>query len=887
MQKLLYIAPHLSTGGLPQYLTKKIELLKDEFDIYLVEWVDCTGGKLVVQRNKIKNLLPESKFYTLYEDKTELFSIINKIQPDIIHLEEIPEMFMDTKVAEFIYDPRRKYKIVETSHDSSYDTTQKTFYPDKFMLVSEWQMNQYKDINIPSVLVEYPIEYVNRPDRTEALKKLGLDPEYKHVLHIGLFTPRKNQKEFFEYARALKDEKIIFHCVGNQADNFKWYWEPLMQDKPENVVWWNERTDVENFYQAMDLFLFTSRGTDRDKETMPLVIREAISNQIPILIYNLPVYLNYFNKFDNISYLNFDNFKSNCNKILSMLGVGKTFLNKDEEVFIISTYPKSATVINSTKHCIEAIKKTGRKVILTSHIPVPKELSDIADYVVSDNNNILTKHSYYCNYWSDYPEAKVHVNLRGNDNDVYHGPTVYSNYSNGAALAFGLGFKKAFFLNYDYILKNEDFVNEVSKELETSDLYFGKYQAYEGQCLYTFFYAATPGPFISVIPNIYNADDYNKLQSSWGSESNGLENMFYHAFKNAEDIYYEDGDEFNRKVEKTFHHTDFSRVEYYTILPTNIPNTFAPFIRISNNKEDKEIRLSIFKDGQEIDYEWISVNGKIDFYKVYPYEEGLTAVFKIYDNGILIDEKILKVENLQNNGLLELKNLKPKIKLMHLTTEPETNPKEIRSVENIKEFCDEMGIDYDLRINKIWTEMPPKDTCNRPDVVQEKPGYYKLAAGHYGCYLAHKNAICDEDNVNYDYVLIVEGDVVIDSDWVELFKSLDRFARISTEKDMDIIGFGNPWQDRNLNGGKYEDIFLDVTPFIPAQSYLITKDKVAKIKQLLETTPWDAIDLWMCNVARLRIGTAEKIYTKHLPGFSIIEQTIKDANTDNPLIFLQ
>ncbi len=32
----------------------------------------------------------------------------------------------------------------------------------------------------------------------------------------------------------------------------------------------------------------------------------------------------------------------------------------------------------------------------------------------------------------------------------------------------------------------------------------------------------------------------------------------------------------------------------------------------------------------------------------------------------------------------------------------------------------------------------------------------------------------------------------------------------------------------------------------------VTKDKVAKIKQLLETTPWDAIDLWMCNVARLR-----------------------------------
>ena len=101
------------------------------------------------------------------------------------------------------------------------------------------------------------------------------------------------------------------------------------------------------------------------------------------------------------------------------------------------------------------------------------------------------------------------------------------------------------------------------------------------------------------------------------------------------------------------------------------------------------------------------------------------------------------------------------------------------------------------------------------------------------------------------------------------------------------FGFGNPWQNRNLNGPKVEDIWTDVTPFIPAQSYLITQNKTNKIKHLLENTPWDAIDLWMCNVARLKIGTAEKIYTKHLPGYSIIEQTVKDGKTDNPLIFLE
>ena len=295
MKKLLYIAPHLSTGGLPQYLTKKIELLKNEFEIYLIEWVDCTGGVLVVTRNKILKLIDPDKIFTLGEDKQEIINIINQIQPDIIHLEEIPEMFMDSTISEQIYTSDRNYIIVETSHDSSYDTTKKRFFPDKFMFVSQWQIDQYKDIDVPKTLVEYPIEYVERPNREKALRELGLDHNKRHVLHVGLYTPRKNQAEFFEYARQLPN--VQFHSLGNQADNFKWYWEPLIENKPDNVIWWNERTDVDAFYQAMDLFLFTSRGSANDKETMPLVIREAISYQIPTLIYNLEVYQNYFDKY--------------------------------------------------------------------------------------------------------------------------------------------------------------------------------------------------------------------------------------------------------------------------------------------------------------------------------------------------------------------------------------------------------------------------------------------------------------------------------------------------------------------------------------------------------------------------------------------------------------
>ena len=55
--KVLYIAPHLSTGGAPRYLLEKIKLLNNVCDIYCIEYNDITGGVLVVQRSEIQKIL--------------------------------------------------------------------------------------------------------------------------------------------------------------------------------------------------------------------------------------------------------------------------------------------------------------------------------------------------------------------------------------------------------------------------------------------------------------------------------------------------------------------------------------------------------------------------------------------------------------------------------------------------------------------------------------------------------------------------------------------------------------------------------------------------------------------------------------------------------------
>jgi FkbM family methyltransferase len=147
-----------------------------------------------------------------------------------------------------------------------------------------------------------------------------LDPEWKHVVIVGLFTERKNQGYVFEMAKQLKDEKILFHFIGNQADNFKHYWEPLMNDCPDNCVVWGERSDVNTFLQASDLFLFPSRGDRFNKELNPIAIKEAIKYELPMMMFNLDVYCGKYNDDKNIRFMTGDINEDN-NILLNTLGI--------------------------------------------------------------------------------------------------------------------------------------------------------------------------------------------------------------------------------------------------------------------------------------------------------------------------------------------------------------------------------------------------------------------------------------------------------------------------------------------------------------------------------------------------------------------------------------
>jgi len=298
-KKLLYVCPHLSTGGQPQYTYKQIKHFIKDFDIEVVEINNSGGNAFVIQKNRIKSLCI---VHTLGDDKSEILNVISEFKPDIIHFQEIPQFDLATNILDKIFTKDREYFILATTHGSFTNPSEIIYHPDKYILVSEWSKQKFAEaeLGVDLDLWEYPIEEYTF-DKQSAQKQLGLDPTYKHVLNVGLFSPGKNQAEIFAVARQLEKYKIKFHFVGNQAGNYEHYWLPIMKHKPDNCVIWGERDDVDTFYSACDMFYFSST-----LELNPLSVKEALSFKLPCLFRKLHTYLDTYDNNPLVQYITDD-----------------------------------------------------------------------------------------------------------------------------------------------------------------------------------------------------------------------------------------------------------------------------------------------------------------------------------------------------------------------------------------------------------------------------------------------------------------------------------------------------------------------------------------------------------------------------------------------------
>jgi hypothetical protein len=887
-KKLLIITPHLSTGGAPQVTLNKIKLLIDSYEIICVEH-DFVAWSYVVQRNQIQELLNDN-FISLGENKKELLNIIEDFQPDVISMEEFPEFFMSDEVTKEIYLKNRNYAILETTHDSSFPVNSKRWFPDKFIFVSAFNAFRYSIYDIPYEIVEYPVDYKIK-NKKENQHILNFDPSYKHVLNVGLFTRRKNQGYVFEIAKLLKDYKIKFHFLGNQSDNFREYWEPLINNKPDNCVIWGERKDVQSFIEASDLFFFASQGDRYNKELNPIALKEALEYKIPMMMHNLDVYCGKYDDYDNIIFLTGDA-KKDAEKLLEILKPNKEFYTN--ELVMIGTYPNTKSREKLTLECIESVKKLGRKIMLVSHYPVSFEIQEKVDYYIYDKYNPNTEHSYYTKFYNYKHNFDVEININGLKNTNQSLP-VLTNLINGFKSAKDLNFDKVFYITYDVILNPDDieYVNHSFNEVELYDAYLCTLPTDLGRGIETTAMTFKTNYFLEKLQNIRTPEEY-KQECIKMNCHNFLEDFFWNVFSKENNI----------KIITNQHNTFLinsgkgvsSNSEYYSILPVKHTENKWMFYFYTYNLDNRSVSFEVIENGDITFSKKFNILEQREFLKELEYngsEIELRLTF-YEDNIIYKNEKYIlnneTINSYKNNGWFKHKKL-PKIKLVHLQT-TNNDEREQLSRNSLQQIIPH-GIEYVLHTNEIYKSLPPSHNCIRPQCVSmelfnedtTKLLGTALTPAHYGCFESFKNGILSEFDDDLDFLIVCEGDCLIEVPIEEFINKVKQSCDLIIENDIHYYSFGDT---KTLDFGWYQS---NVIREIPNQDLLFITDKIIglqcimfpkKMKKFLHDQlrkhKWDAADIYFNTIFAeygLNMGIIKNRITTQVDGVSLIDKEFK------------
>jgi hypothetical protein len=887
-KKLLIITPHLSTGGAPQVTLNKIKLLIDSYEIICVEH-DFVAWSYVVQRNQIQELLNDN-FISLGENKKELLNIIEDFQPDVISMEEFPEFFMSDEVTKEIYLKNRNYTILETTHDSSFPVNSKRWFPDKFIFVSAFNAFRYSIYDIPYEIVEYPVDYKIK-NKKENQHILNFDPSYKHVLNVGLFTRRKNQGYVFEIAKLLKDYKIKFHFLGNQSDNFREYWEPLINNKPDNCVIWGERKDVQSFIEASDLFFFASQGDRYNKELNPIALKEALEYKIPMMMHNLDVYCGKYDDYDNIIFLTGDA-KKDAEKLLEILKPNKEFYTN--ELVMIGTYPNTKSREKLTLECIESVKKLGRKIMLVSHYPVSFEIQEKVDYYIYDKYNPNTEHSYYTKFYNYKHNFDVEININGLKNTNQSLP-VLTNLINGFKSAKDLNFDKVFYITYDVILNPDDieYVNHSFNEVELYDAYLCTLPTDLGRGIETTVMTFKTNYFLEKLQNIRTPEEY-KQECIKMNCHNFLEDFFWNVFSKENNI----------KIITNQHNTFLinsgkgvsSNSEYYSILPVKHTENKWMFYFYTYNLDNRSVSFEVIENGDITFSKKFNILEQREFLKELEYngsEIELRLTF-YEDNIIYKNEKYIlnneTINSYKNNGWFKHKKL-PKIKLVHLQT-TNNDEKEQLSRNSLQQIIPH-GIEYVLHTNEIYKSLPPSHNCMRPQCVSmelfnedtTKLLGTALTPAHYGCFESFKNGILSEFDDDLDFLIVCEGDCLIEVPIEEFINKVKQSCDLIIENDIHYYSFGDT---KTLDFGRHQS---NVIREIPNQDLLFITDKIIglqcimfpkKMKKFLHDQlrkhKWDAADIYFNTIFAeygLNMGIIKNRITTQVDGVSLIDKEFK------------
>ena len=271
--KIVHVLSGVDFGGVESVLYNYFSKIENKkFDNIIISHDEINKENAKMFENigfKLYKVTPKRK--SLIKNFIELKGIISKEQPDVLHVHMTSSSYMALIVGcicninirvchSHLSFPKKRLK------DKLYNGLCKIF-ANVYMACSE-DASRYlfgdKDTNKKKVIIlKNAIQMdkfrYNENMRNELRHNLKLEGKFI-IGNIGRFTEQKNQKRILEIFEEIhkKDKESVLLLIGDGEDK-----EDIINIAKEkgifkNIIFLSAITDIQNYYQIMDVFLFPS-----------------------------------------------------------------------------------------------------------------------------------------------------------------------------------------------------------------------------------------------------------------------------------------------------------------------------------------------------------------------------------------------------------------------------------------------------------------------------------------------------------------------------------------------------------------------------------------------------------------------------------------------------
>lgn len=195
----------------------------------------------------------------------------------------------------------------------------------------------------------------NSNRRSEVREELGLAKDKDVVMAVGQVQPRKGVEDFIQVAKQLPEKEFVWvgGCLYGIISAGSGQMDKIIKNSPENahfpgIIPYDQ---IHKYYNAADLFFLPSH-----QETFGLVILEAASTGLPLLLRDIPEYESIFSD----SYLkgsSVEEFVGLIQDILSKENLKKEY--RDRSIAVAKRYDKQAHLDNLLNHYKKLLGRTS------------------------------------------------------------------------------------------------------------------------------------------------------------------------------------------------------------------------------------------------------------------------------------------------------------------------------------------------------------------------------------------------------------------------------------------------------------------------------------------------------------------------------------------------